>query len=494
MQKVALFSFVFWMNIVFLGTAFAQKSSVNRGTVSSQKSRTVFVLPIKGAINKSMLFVFRRAFREAETLQPAAIILEMNTPGGALRETREIIQWIRSVRKKGCPVYAFVNPDALSAGAMISMSTDGIYMAENATIGSAMPIAISPLSGGIEALPADVKEKMMSAVRGMVRSLAEENGYRKEVAIAMVDPNHPDLDYGDTFQCPKGKILNLTAREAIAIPDGETKPILATAMVSGLTAMLNTVGFGDAAVVSFKEEQADKFARWITSLGPFLLALAILALWIEFKIPGFGIFGFSGIALLALYFFGYSVAGLAGWEEVILIGIGIILLALEIFVIPGFGIAGISGFVCIVIGGGMAVVPQLPKMNSLPGLPSLGMDQYFSDIVWSFGTTLFIFVFGLWLLNKILPKTSLYRAIILQDHLDSGDGFGKEKETALEQLVGKMGRTKTLLRPAGVVVVEHKSYDVVSDGEFIPRGAAVIVKKISGTSLVVERQKEKTDS
>ena len=134
-----------------------------------------------------MLFIIRRAFREAERTNPAAVVIELDTPGGALTETREIIAWIRSQRKR-CPVYSYVNPDALSAGAIISLGTDGIFMSPDGTIGSAMPILIMPFGGGIQEMPPDIKEKMLSAVRAMVRSLAQETGHNVELAEAMVDP------------------------------------------------------------------------------------------------------------------------------------------------------------------------------------------------------------------------------------------------------------------------------------------------------------------
>ncbi|HOG52080.1 MAG TPA: hypothetical protein PKY10_15945, partial [Lentisphaeria bacterium] len=322
-------------------------------------SQGVFVLPVEGPIDKGMLFVFRRAFREVEKLRPQAVILELNTPGGALAETREIIAWMRSIKSKGCPVYAFVNPDALSAGAMLSLASSGIFMSSNATIGSAMPFAVSPFGGGIQELPPDAKEKMLSAVRAMVVSMAQENNFRTDVAVAMVDPYHDDLIAGDTVICPKGKLLNLTAQDATRIYPGESKPLLAKAMTDDINLVLEAIGLSGASITRFQEEMADRLARLITALGPLLLGLGVLALWIEFKTPGFGAFGITGIVLLAIYFFGHYVAGLAGVEEIALVTIGIILLAIEIFLIPGFGITGVLGILCILIGAGMAVIPRL---------------------------------------------------------------------------------------------------------------------------------------
>lgn len=285
-------------------------------------SGKVFVLPVQGAIDKGMLMVFRRAFREVGKLKPDAVILELDTPGGGLNETREIINWIRATRKSGTEVYAYVKQDALSAGAILSLSCKAIYMSESGIIGSAMPISISPLDGGVQELPEDVKEKMLSAVRAIVLGLAQENGYRGELAIAMVDPQHPDVMDGDRVISPKGNLLNLTAQDAVQIMESDGKPLLAAGMVSNLDGMLSALKLEDAQVIRFTEETADKLARLITALGPLLLGLGVLALWIEFKTPGFGVFGISGIILLCVYFFGHYVAGLAGMEEIVLVFIG----------------------------------------------------------------------------------------------------------------------------------------------------------------------------
>lgn len=469
--------------LAFLGLFACTFSSIAAGAGDSQ---SVFVLPVEGAIDKGMLFVFRRAFREVEKLKPEAVILELNTPGGGLNETREIIAWMRSIKNKGCPVYAFVNPDALSAGAMLSLASSGIFMSSNATIGSAMPLAVSPLGGGVQDLPSDVKEKMLSAVRAMVVSMAQENNFRTDVAVAMVDPNHDDLIAGDTVICPKGKLLNLTAQDATRIYPGESKPLLAKAMTDDIDLVLEAVGLSGAKIIRFQEEMADRLARLITALGPLLLGLGVLALWIEFKTPGFGAFGITGIVLLAIYFFGHYVAGLAGVEEIALVTIGVVLLAIEIFLIPGFGITGVLGILCILIGAGMAVIPRLHDAPSWLEIGPSFLETYIQNALRQLGIALAVLFGGAWILSRFLPKTNIYHSLVLNQQLNAEDGYVSSDMDSKKSLLGKNGLAFTTLRPAGTVLIDGQRHDVISNGDMIPKGAAVRVIAVEGASITVE--------
>ncbi len=449
---------------------------------------SVFVLPVHGAIDKGMLMVFRRAFREVSRLKPSAVILELDTPGGGLNETREIINWIRATRKSGTEVYAYVKQDALSAGAILSLSCKAIYMSESGIIGSAMPISISPLGGGVQELPEDVKEKMLSAVRSIVLGLAQENGYRGELAIAMVDPQHPDLMDGERVISPKGKLLNLTARDAIQIMESDGKPLLAAGMVSSLDAMLNALKLENAQVIRFTEEAADALARLITALGPLLLGLGVLALWIEFKTPGFGVFGISGIILLGVYFFGHYVAGLAGMEEIFLVFIGIALLAVEIFVIPGFGVTGLAGILCILIGAGMAVIPQLPEVLPLEGVEPVSALGYLQDALQSLFLTIAVVAAGVWTIGKFLPKVPIYHKMVVESGLTAAEGYVSSSNISQQDaLLGQKGVSYTVLHPSGTALIHGKRVDVVTDGDYIAKDEEVEVIAVNGISVVVRK-------
>ena len=184
--------------LAFLGLFACTFSSIAAGAGDSQ---SVFVLPVEGAIDKGMLFVFRRAFREVEKLKPEAVILELNTPGGGLNETREIIAWMRSIKNKGCPVYAFVNPDALSAGAMLSLPLASSCLQRPL---AAPLLAVSLFGAAIDHL--DVKERCCLRFAPWSSAWPGEQLARMQLPY----PNHDDL-IAETRSLPKGKLLNLTA-------------------------------------------------------------------------------------------------------------------------------------------------------------------------------------------------------------------------------------------------------------------------------------------
>ena len=448
------------------------------------------MLPIKGPIDKALLFVFRRAFRDVSRLKPAAVVIDLDTPGGGLSQTEEIISWMRSVET---PIYAFVNPRARSAGAIISLGADRIYMAPGSRIGSAMPIMMNPLSGATQDMPEGLNEKILSDTRALVRGLAQENEYDEEVAMAMVDRSR-EFFIGDRAVCSEDELLNLTAKDAIEIIPPRTKPLLATAIVDDVDGLLDHVGLAGARTVRFEEEASERLARWITAIGWLLLPLGALGLYIEIKTPGFGLPGILGVALLTVYFFGHYVGGLAGIEDIVLVVIGFVLLAVEAFVIPGFGVTGVLGILCIAAGLVMGLVPHIPESPvGLPAMETLDASGMVADYLRSallkLGLSGAVGVVGAYLLGKILPKTSLYRSLVLDATLARDDGYVSGGGVGYASYVGHEGLAMTALRPAGTVVFGDERLDVISSGDLIPKGAAVVVTEVRGTSIVVEERR-----
>ncbi len=453
--------------------------------LAAGKGRSVFVLPIHGPIDKSLLFVFRRAFRQERETRPAAIIVDLNTPGGALRETEEILQWLRSVK---IPTYAFVNPHALSAGAIISLGTDAIYMAPGSRIGSAMPVMLNPFGGGIQQIPEAINEKILSDTRALVRGLAEENGYDKELAMAMVDRS-VEFKIGKRVICKSGELLNLTAREAAEIIPPRTKPLLAAGIVKDIPELLDKVGLRGASIVQFTEMPADRLARFITMFGPIIFALGALGIYLEFKTPGFGLPGIFGVVCLIIYFFGHYVAGLAGLEAITLVMIGFILLGIEVFAIPGFGIPGLIGLACIVAGFFWGLIPHLPSLPLLPGLDEPLWKKDVQTALWKTLATLFCGGFGVYILARVLPKTSAYGSLVLQMVLDRDKGYvasGGDQPVGAAELVGRRGVALTPLHPAGKAKFGTRRLDVVSSGDLVPKGARVRILRVEGSRVVVE--------
>jgi membrane-bound serine protease (ClpP class) len=449
-------------------------------------AKTVFVLPVKGTIDQSMLYIFRRAFRDINRLQPAAVIIDLDTPGGRLLETREILQWMASL-KPNIPVYSYVNPSAYSAGAILCLGTQRIFMSPGSHIGDALPILVNPLSGSVQEVPADLREKMISPTRALVRGLAQDNGHSVALAEAMVDPDR-GFEAGPV-KCAVGELLTLTAQEATALLPPDSKPLLASAVVKSLEDILPLVDLPGARLVRFEEVGSERLARWITGFGPLLLGLAVLALFIEFKTPGFGVFGISGIALLTIYLFGHYVAGMAGYEEITIVFVGLILLAIEVFVIPGFGVVGILGILLVLAGSVMALIPMLPaNLPSLPGGDPLTLDRYVIGALWRTCISAGVVVVGVWLLSKILPKTSVYQKLILRSGLAHDRGF-VTGAGRYDHFIGQTGLARTDLRPAGTAEFGTERLDVVTSGDLIEKDRPIRVLRVEGNRVVVEEVK-----
>ncbi|MFA5206997.1 MAG: hypothetical protein WC708_21555, partial [Lentisphaeria bacterium] len=360
-----------WLGLAAVFSAGAAPAAAP-GAVAAT-ARPVLVVPVHGPVDKSLLMSLRRAFRQADELAPQAVVLDMDTPGGGLTETEEIVAWLRAGKR---PVYAYVNTHAQSAGAILCLACDRIYMAPGSRIGSALPIMVDPLGGGVQALAGDLKEKVLSDTRSLVRGLAQEKGYSAEVAMAMVDPAL-GLKVGARVFCAPGQLLNLTAAEAAETVPPRTGPLLARLVAPDLGAVLADAGLAGAPVVRYEVTSAETLARWITLFGPLLLALGALGIYLEFKMPGTLLPGVLGGLLLALYFFGHYLAGLAGWEDIALVVVGLILLAVEVFVLPGFGVVGLAGLLCLAAGVILGLVPYIPPApTGVPALPVPEMGGY----------------------------------------------------------------------------------------------------------------------
>ena len=321
-----------------------------------------------------------------------------------------------------------------------------------------------------------------------MRGLAQENGYSAELAEAMVDPAK-ELRIGDRVICPQGELLNLTARESVEIIPPSMEPLLAQAVVDDLEALLEHAGLAATDTVRFEETAAERLARFITLVGPLLLALGVLGIYIEVKTPGFGLPGILGITALLIYFFGHYVAGLAGMEDIALVLLGVVLLGVEIFLIPGFGIIGFLGILCLGAGFVLGMVPYLPAdVPPLPGLESGtgAFGQAIRAALMRFLLTVGVVGVVGWLLSRILPATPIYRNLVLQKALLRRDGYVSGGSPASDALVSQEGITTCALRPAGIAMIGDERVDVVSSGDLIAANARVRVVRVEGSRIVVE--------
>jgi membrane-bound serine protease (ClpP class) len=411
------------------------------------------------------------------------VIIDMDTPGGRLLETEEIIAWMRSLDKD---VYVHVNEHAQSAGAIICLASDGIYMAPGSRIGSAMPI-LAPAGVPMD-LPAGVREKLMSDTRAMVRGLAQENDYIPELAVAMVD-DEEEVIVGDRVVSEKGKLLNLTAEEAVEVIPPRQEPLLAQAIVPDLDGVMKKTGLENLQVMRMQPMGAEGVAVWLVRLAPLLLTLALIGIFIEIKTPGFGVPGVIGFAAMCLFVFGHFVAGMTGAMDVMLIVAGFVLIGVELLVLPGFGVAGALGIFALLAGLLLAMVPMMPgDMPGIPGAPgNFTFESFVSKATMNLAATFAITGAGVWALSKILPKTSVYDKFILQTTASVESGYIAADIVENNKLLGQEGRTLTPLRPAGTARIGDKRIDVVSLGDFIEKDEPVRVKEVHGSRIVVVR-------
>ena len=266
------------------------------------ESKRVWVIPVREAIDQPILYVLRRGLKEAIAEKADVVVLDMKTPGGRLDVTFEIME---ALEKFPGQRITYVNDQAISAGAFISAVTDEIWFSPRGKIGAAAPV-------GAQGKDVDVtmKQKIVSFLKAEVRSVSEGKGYRGQVISAMIDADH-ELKIGDEVLKPKGELLTLTAQEASKSYGQPPQPLLAAGIAKTIDDLLTQkFGAGNFSVQRLEVTWSEELAQYLNAWSPILLGLGLLAVFIEFKTPGFGVFGITGGLLLGVVFFGHYVAGL----------------------------------------------------------------------------------------------------------------------------------------------------------------------------------------
>ncbi len=392
-----------------------------RGLAQSPRP-LVYVVPIEGTIDLGLAPFVTRTLREAEEAGAIAVVLDINTFGGrvdaavAMRDAL-VNAPIRTI--------AFINPRAISAGALIALATETIVMAGGGTIGAATPV----VSGGGQPQVAD--EKTVSYVRKEFRATAERRGRPPQFAEAMVDS---DVQIADVID--KGKLLTLTTSEALAheVVDFTADTLQEALAVSGLR---------DPDVRRVSQTWAETFVRFLTNpvVSSGLMTIGMLGLLVEIRTPGFALPGVVGILSLGLFFWGHWIVQLAGWEELLLVAAGVLLLGAELFVIPGFGVAGVGGIIALAAGLGMALV---------------GAGATASVVIEAFGrvaiSILLALAGGLALL-RLLPRLPFGRRLVLETEIGAEQGYTSSPASDRLQL-GRIGVALSPLRPAGVADID----------------------------------------
>lgn len=441
------------------------------------KSGPVYIIPIEGPIEQALLYVIRRGVAEATAKNASAVVFVMDTPGGAVDVTEKIVELI--IRQK-VPTYTFVEHNAISAGAIVAMATDYIYMAPGSKIGDAMPILMAP-GGGVQPLPDAEREKIMSYVDTLVRGVAQRKGRDETMASAMV---RPEIEYkiGDDIISKEGQLLTLTNLEAERRYGEDQKPLLSEGTVDNLDDMLALVGLDRRERTELVVTYAERIARFLQLIGPLLMAFGFLGIYLEFQSPGFGWPGTIGIICLLLYFAGHHIAGLAGNEEILIFLLGVALILIEVFLLPGFGIAGVTGILLILWALLNSMIERLPGDPWMPPLPAFKIPM-FKLALSIIGATV-----GGMILGKYLPRSSVFHRLVLDEATARDAGYSASHDK--RELLGQEGVTVGPLYPAGTIRIGDQRVDVVTRGEFIKEGVKVRVVETHGNRIIVEAVEE----
>jgi membrane-bound serine protease (ClpP class) len=433
--------------------------------------KQVVVIPVREQIAKPVLYILRRGLKEAIEQKADVVILDMKTPGGALDVTFEIMEALD--RFPGQTI-TYVNTEAISAGAFISAVTDEIYFAPDGVIGAAAPV----LATGAE-LDKSMKLKIVSYLKARVRAISEGKGYRGKVISAMIDEDF-ELKIGDEVIKEKGELLSLTASEASKTFGDPPQPLLAAGIAKDVDELLRTkFGSDHYTIRTLEVTWSEQLAVWLNAISPVLLGLGLLALFIEFKTPGFGLFGITGIALLAVVFLGNFVAGLSGHEPMLVFALGVLLVFVEIFFLPGIVVMALTGVMLMLgsllwsmadiwpnepirISGDLLLVPA---QNLLLGL--------------ALAVVLAV------AMARFLPKGWFWSRLAVGGAVQ-GTGVAPVVEAAMHSLVGHEGVAATSLFPSGQVEIDGRRYEARLEVGSAPAGARVRVLRHNEFSLTVE--------
>ncbi|MFH1005638.1 MAG: NfeD family protein [Bacteroidota bacterium] len=426
----------------------------------NNKSKIVFVLPIKEEIGPASSRHVEEGFAQAKKIKADYIILHLNTYGGTVDAADKMRT---TILKSDIPVFAFIDNNAASVGALISIACDSIYMAPGASIGAATVVD----ANGIQA-----SEKFQSYMRSMLRSTAEEKGRDPKIAEAMNDARAYVPGVNDS-----GKVLTFTTSEAIKnnYCEGEAKTVEQVLKLSGINNYEIEVYIitGTGKIIDFL-------------INPFVSGILIMiiigGIYYELQTPGIGFPIIASIIAALLYFAPHYLEGLAENWEILVFLAGIILLIVEIFVFPGFGVAGVAGILLIVLGLTLSLVKSVPT-NFPVNLPEAN----------AFVKAIFIVIISIiislglsfYFMGQFV-KSSVFRRLAVKTSISKEQGF-VGVDMNMQYLVGKQGTAFTILRPSGKVEIDSSIYDAVAETGYIDKGEKILVMKYENTQLFVRR-------
>ena len=470
---------------------------VNLGFAGSDKQK-VYVIPVSGTVEPGMAAYIKRVLTQikdekkstAENRADAVIVFKMDTFGGRVDAALDIVDAISNIPK--VKTIAYVEKRAISAGALIALSSDQLFMKENTIIGDCAPI-IQTKEGQQMA-----GEKIQTVLRAKFRALAKKNNYPVVLAEAMVtvdmevyqvmmDGEKQFLDkkaYDDLTKIQQKRISSkktiVAKGELLTMDDAEAFELgFSQKSIDKLEDMYVLLGYESVDVITMETSWSEAFVRFLQPLLPILMLLGIGAVYMEIKAPGFGLPGIAGILCLGLVFFNQYLVGLANHTELLLLLIGVLLLGVEVFVLPGFGVPGITGLSVIAAGLVLSfqgfVIPD-------PAFPWEGR-LLMSNLAYVMGAFMAAFLISLFMIRFVLPQVS---KLVKGPYLDATLALSRvDGPAGLTLAPGDTGVALTALHPSGKVVINNQKIDAITQGEFIDPEQRIRVVKLESNRVIV---------
>ena len=452
-------------------------------------ANTVYHIPIEGTIDLGLPPFIERSIAEAEENNAKVIIFEVNTFGGRVDAATQIKDAILDSK---VPTVAFINKRAISAGALISLSCEKVFMAGGATIGATTAVDMQ----GNKA-----SEKVISYMREEMAATAEKRGRDKYIARGMVDeelefPNKVMKEFindGEVIDTIKTKVYYLVIDgDTVTVDDIEgrkqgnlitltteqsLKYKIADASIENFEAVLDTLGFSNLVVNKTTENWSENFVRFLTNpvVASLLTTFGFLGILFELQSPGWGIPGSIGLICLILSLSASYIAELATMSDLLVVLMGMLFLMLEAFVFPGFGLAGVAGIVFILWGLYLLLLPDVPVGEEVLSQASNGL------IIGIIGGLV-----GLVLLFRAMTKTKFWRDLTSPDIQKKEDGY--VASFGWEKLVGEEALTETDLHPSGWINVGKERVFALSEGNFIDKNEKVVILSVDGNRVVVRKK------
>ena len=450
-----LFTLIFYFSMF---TVLGFPDGSDSSSSDDKKTFLVYKYDIKEEIAPPVLRKTQNAFKIARDTNADLILIHMNTYGGLL-DAADSIRTI--ILQSKIPVYVFIDNNAASAGALISIACDSIYMRPGANIGAATVVNQTG-----EALP----DKYQSYMRSMMRSTAEASGRDPEIAQAMVDPRIVIPGVIDS-----GMVLTFTTSEAIKNGFCEGK-------AESIREVLKLSGVEEYEIIKQTLSPVDKFIGFLISpfVSGILIMIIIGGIYFELQSPGIGFPSAAALIAALLYFAPLYVEGLANNWEILIFIVGVVLIAIEIFAIPGFGVAGILGIIFVVVGLTLSMVGKFSFDGEITGLNEL-VKAFFIVII-----SIFLALISSFYTSKKLFTTTIFGQLALNTTQQADEGYTFSDNFYVE-MINKQGVAKTNLRPAGKVEIDGEIFDATAITGYIEKGDKInVIKYETGQLFVIK--------